>query len=145
MNEKKLTNRQLKVIRDLFETSYDVELVLQKNNIRPATLDKWMASEDFLQHFDKLIRAGHVESRVIIAKYSTVAAAKLLSLIDSKNPETSRKACIDLINAHNRIVSEIPNEPETNETETGSEADNKILEKLSPETIGRVLQTLSEN
>jgi hypothetical protein len=72
-------------------------------------------------------------------KYAAVAAAKLVQLTESDNPETARKACLDIIS--------LP-KTETQKKEQSAKAkkgDVKEAEQLSPETASRLLAALAES
>jgi hypothetical protein len=72
---------------------------------------------------------------MIIARYATSAAAKLVELTESQNPETARKACLDIINLLR------PNtEPKSDE-----QAEAEQTPQLSPELAGKLLAALAEN
>jgi hypothetical protein len=81
----------------------------------------------------------NLQSELIITRYKTLAAAKLVHLTDSKKPETARKACLDIINLPNR--SDIPPKQPADEQQTSQPPEH---DELSPETCSRLLAVLAE-
>jgi hypothetical protein len=69
-----------------------------------------------------------------MAKYSCLAAAKLVELTTSEKAETARKACLDII-CQPKIAAE------AEEVEKDS---NKQVEQLSGTTASRLLAVMAE-
>ncbi len=59
--------------------------------------NKWLAEEGFGDELSRRIDSAHRQSELIIARYASVAAAKLVQLTESEKEETARKACLDII------------------------------------------------
>lgn len=97
-NVKMITKKQCEVIDDLFAGVADEQQVLEKNKVSRRVYEKWQTDEFFLREFEFRLQRQHRQSEMIIARYATVAAAKLVQLTESTNPETARKACLDIIN-----------------------------------------------
>ena len=95
---KGITRKQLAVIEDLFAGELDEQQVFEKHRINKRVYDKWLTEENFAGEFDRRVKSAHRQSELIIARFATVAAAKLVQLTESTNPETARKACLDVIN-----------------------------------------------
>ena len=96
---KKLSKRQLAVLDDLFSDSgLSAEQVLQKHNVSQNLYSKWLSDKSYIAEMDSRIQLLDRNSRLLIAKYASVAAAKLIALTDSENQETARRACLDIIN-----------------------------------------------
>jgi len=77
-------------------------------------------------------------SEFMLARYARVAVSNLVRLTDCKQPETARKACIDIITMRtNRLVG-TPVVQGDNPTAV-SESPN-----LSPVTAGKLLAVLAE-
>ena len=70
-----------------------------------------------------------------MAKYSCLAAAKLVELTTSEKAETARKACLDIIICQPKIAAE------AEEIEKDS---NKQVELLSGTTASRLLAAMAE-
>ena len=92
-----LSKRQLAVIEDLFGGSMEEPRVLEKHNVSTRLYRKWLADELFADELRFRIESAKRTGELIIARYTPVAAAKLVGLIDSDKAETVRKACIDII------------------------------------------------
>ncbi|MGD1042850.1 MAG: hypothetical protein ABR913_07255 [Sedimentisphaerales bacterium] len=90
--------KQLSVIDDLFAGELDEQQVFEKHKINKRVYDKWLTEENFAGEFDRRIKSAHRHGELIIARFANVAAAKLVQLTESENQETSRKACLDVIN-----------------------------------------------
>jgi len=132
-NGKMLTKKQRAVIEDLFTGGADEQHVLDRHKIGRRVYEKWQADEVFQRAFDIRLQKERRQSEVIIARYATVAAMKLVQLTDSQNPETARKACLDIINLLG------PSE------ERPSEDPAEKTPDLSPELTSRLLTVLAEN
>jgi len=133
-NAKKLTRRQRAVIEDLFTAEMDELEVLEKHDVKPALYSRWLADERFVEQFDRRLDQAYRSGRLTLARYASVAAAKLVALTDCKKEETARKACLDIITldspaARAAIATEDPTE--TSATE------------LPPETAARLLAALA--
>ncbi|MCX5633416.1 MAG: hypothetical protein NTW93_07070 [Phycisphaerae bacterium] len=85
-----LTKKQLEIIDDLFESGGDETSVLQKHNIPRKVWAKWLADKDFADEIAARVEASKRQSRIILSKYLSVAAVKLVQLCNSENQETSR-------------------------------------------------------
>ena len=92
----KLTPRQLAVIDGLFAGD-DEQAILDKYRVSRRLYNKWLADSNFTGEFDRRIDRAFRQSSILIARYAPLAAAKLVQLTDSKNPETARKACLDIL------------------------------------------------
>jgi hypothetical protein len=97
-NTKGITRKQLSVIEDLFAGELEEQQVFEKHRINKRVYDKWLTEENFAGEFDRRIKSAHRRGELIIARFANVAAAKLVQLTESENQETSRKACLDVIN-----------------------------------------------
>jgi len=95
--ENKLTPKQHRLIDDLFDPSLDTAQALAKNNISTRLYNKWLADETFAAEFDRRISWLNRHSDALIAKFTSLAAARLIELVNSDKPETARKACIDML------------------------------------------------
>jgi len=141
MTKKKLRKEQLAIIDDLFNSGFDEQAVLEKHKIRRNTYNKWLFDELFRAEFSRRIAAAELQSRALIAKYSLVAAAKLVQLTESQNPETARRACLDIISSSKTAVQK---------TEKYHKSQKKVQNKpaqaehLQPQLAGRLLAALAE-
>jgi hypothetical protein len=129
----KLTARQLAVIDDLFAGELNEQQVFEKRRINKRVYDKWLTEENFAGEFDRRVKSAHRQSELIIARFATVAAAKLVQLTESTNPETARKACLDVINYLRQNNQSLPAE----------QTENEQPSDLPPELASRLLAALA--
>ena len=135
---KSLSTRQLAVIDDLFSGELDEQSVLERHKISRNVYNKWLADEDFEAEFKRRISRARLQSEALIAKYSLVAAAKLVQLTESESQETARKACLDIISLP-KVAAKKAEQRATLEN-----IDEKPLERLSDETASKILAALAE-
>ena len=137
-NAKQLSKRQLAVIDDIFIGELDEQAVLDKHKIRRNTYNRWQADELFVDEFNRRIASAHRRSAALIARYATLAAAKLVQLTESENHQTARKACLDIISppALAAKKTEQPTEPQSTH--------DKQVQQLSPQTASKLLAVLAE-
>lgn len=135
--QKALRKRQLAVISDLFAGELSEEQILDKHGLSRKVYNKWMADEAFRAEFAKRIEMLKLQGGLIIARYASLAAAKLVNLTESKSEETARKACLDIISLPNKCKAvkavkkkEVADEAES---EISQEAASKILAILADE------------
>ena len=93
-----LTRKQFLAINDLFEAGGDEAAVLEKHKIKLAVWLKWQKDKDFNDEIARRMAALEMQGQILIAKYRPHAIAQLVQLCNSENNETSRKACIDMLN-----------------------------------------------
>jgi hypothetical protein len=96
-NVKMITKKQRAVIEDLFAGEANEQQVLDRHKVSQKVYEKWQTDEFFLREFDLRLKRQRRLSEMIIARYATFAAAKLVQLTESANQETARKACLDII------------------------------------------------
>ena len=131
-----LSGKQRAVIDDLFEGQFDEQTVLERHNVSRSVYNRWQADARFVGEFERRLAALDRQSRLIIARYATVAAAKLVELTDSDNPETARKACLDIIS--------MPKAGEKRTEEPDEPVPSGTGQQLSDETAGRLLAALAQ-
>ncbi len=129
---KNLTRRQRAVIEDLFTAEMDERDVLDKHNVSQALYNRWLANERFAEHFERRIAQAYHSGRIILARYASLAASKLVALTDCEKEETARKACLDIISLDNLAAASA--------TEAQTDA---IRTDLPPETVSRILAALA--
>jgi len=137
----KLSKRQLAVIEDLFDGEIEEQAVLDKYRVSRRLYNKWLADSNFAGEFDRRIDAAYRQSAVLIARYAPLAAAKLVQLTDSKNQETARKACLDIISMHASREARDDGRGTKDETEP---AESPPQSELSDQTASQLLATLAE-
>lgn len=134
---KTLTKRQLAVIEDLFAGDLEEPAVLARHNVKPALYDRWLSDERFVEAFERRLARSYRHSQVILARYASVAASKLVALTACEKEETARKACLDII-----AMPEPSGRRAPGKTPQTQQAPSEVT--LSPETTGRILAALAE-
>ena len=131
---KYLSQKQLTVLDDLFNSDLDEQGVLDKHKVRRSTYERWLAGKLFAERFKRYVNGLQRRSELLMAKYSCLAAAKLVELTTSDKAETARKACLDII-CQPKIAAE---------AEKVEKDSNKQAELLSGTTASRLLAALAE-
>ena len=135
---KSLTKRQLDVIEDLLAGETDEPAVLDKHNIKPALYGRWLTDQRFVDALERRIARSYRAGQVILARYATLAASKLVALTECKKEETARKACLDIINMQSTVQA-------TPSTDTTATPEKPKELNLTPETASRLLAVLAED
>jgi hypothetical protein len=131
---KYLSQKQLTVLDDLFNSDLDEQGVLDKHKVRRSTYERWLAEELFAERFNRYVNSVRRRGELLMAKYSCLAAAKLVELTTSEKAETARKACLDII-CQPKIAAE---------AEKVEKDSNKQVELLSGTTASRLLAAMAE-
>jgi hypothetical protein len=134
----KLTRRQQAVIDDLFNGELDEQAVLQKHNVTHALYNRWLADERFAEQFERRITQAYRSGRIVLARYATAAAVKLIELTDCKKEETARKACLDI------ITLDCPTQGNVGPTTPAAVEATPSDSELPPETASRILAALAQ-
>lgn len=135
---KYLSQRQLTVLDDLFNSDLDEQAVLDKHKVRRSTYDRWLADKLFAERFKQYVNGLKRRSELLMAKYSCLAAAKLVELTASDKAETARKACLDIISVP-KIADSRDERPDKAPKESSQQ-----VEQLSDATASRLLTALAE-
>jgi len=141
---KQLSDRQTAVLEDLFDSDLDEQGVLAKHRVRQSTYDKWLTEKPFAEQFSRYVTRARRRSELLMAKYSCLAAAKLVELTTSKKGETARKACLDIIN---QPKAEAKKNDKQGAADEGCESGVEIQQSniaFSPETASKLLAVLAE-
>jgi len=133
--KKQLSKKQLAVIEEMFSEQFDEQQVLDKHKVSRNVYNKWLADSAFTDEFDRRTASARRQGELIIAKYASLAAAKLVQLTESKSQETARKACLDIISLPSAKKPQGPSE-----TEQAGEQQPQ----LSDETVSKLLAVLAE-
>jgi hypothetical protein len=136
--QKYLAQRQLTVLDDLFNSDLDEQGVLDKHKVRRSTYDRWLADELFAERFKQYVNGLKRRSELLMAKYSCLAAAKLVELTTSDKAETARRACLDIISAP-KITANRDEQPDKTQ-----KVSSQQVEPLSDETASRLLAAMAE-
>jgi hypothetical protein len=135
--EKQLSKRQLAVLDDLFGGELDEQAVLDKHQVSRSLYDRWLADSLFAEQLERRIAGLHRQSRLIIARYAPLAAAKLVELTGSDSQETARKACLDIIS--------LPMTAQATGSGKSQPADMQEPPQLSEQAASRLLAALAED
>lgn len=130
-----LSKKQLGVIDGLF-AGEDEQMVLGRFKVSRGVFNNWHGSEEFCVEFGRRLSALNRQSELIITRYASFAAAKLVELTESENHETSRKACLDIITL-SRQSGAVEKESEVVRPE------GRFAEQLSAEKASMVLAALA--
>jgi len=135
---KYLSQRQLAILDDLFNSDLDEQTVLDKHKVRRNTYDKWLEDKLFAERFKQYVNGLKRRSELLMAKYSCLAAAKLVELTASGKDETARKACLDIISLP-KVGAKEAEQPD----KTKKDSENPA-EQLPEATASRLLAALAE-
>ena len=136
-----LSQKQLDVLDDLFNSELDEQGVLDKHRVRRSTYEKWVTDELFAERFERYADSARRRGELLLARYSYLAAAKLVELTAKGRGETVRRACLNII-CQSKVSAEREKARKGGasvEAEGGGEE-----EELSPETASRLLAALAE-
>jgi hypothetical protein len=142
--QKQLTKRQLAVIEDLFSGELNEQGVLDKHKISRNIYNKWQTDESFAGEFARRIDGACRQGQLIIARYASLAAAKLVALTESENQETARKACLDIISLPKWPAKEGGQGGKTSSPDPGGGSET-AGRQLSAETAGKLLAALAKS
>ncbi len=136
--QKHLTRRQLAVVADLFEGRMDETEILARHKVSTRLYRAWLDDELFEDELKFRIDSARRSGELIIARYTPVAAAKLIGLIDSDKDETVRRACLDIMSAARERIESGPVDPAA-QNAGDSRAD------LPPALASKLLAVLAEH
>lgn len=133
---KKLHKKQLDVIEDLFNVDLLEQEVLDKHSISRNLYNKWLADAGFIEQLDRRIADSYRRSALMLARQAPLAVSRLVGLTGSKQQETARKACLDIIQSDTGL----------RERQQGQQTRSSVPESeiLSEQTAGRLLAVLAE-
>jgi hypothetical protein len=139
-NRKRLTKRQRAVLDDMFDGELDEQAILAKHKLKAQKFARWLTEGPFAKQFDRRLESARRQCELILARYAPLAAGKLVQLTESKNEETARKTCLDIIS------NELVRSRENRETQTQREElePPPAEPQLSDETCSKLLAVLAE-
>jgi hypothetical protein len=135
---KPLSARQLAVIDDLFEDDPNEPQILENHNISRRLYDRWLADESFSDYLDKRKAWEHRRNKIKLVKSERQAISNLLDLTKSKQSETARKACLDIITMGSSLSAGTDTKQDKNPKPTPESLN------LPPEAAGKLLAALAE-
>jgi hypothetical protein len=133
--DKRTLDRQLAVIADFFSGDLSQADILTKHRVSEQTYRAWQFDTDFTEEIERRIAAAHRESAALIARFSTVAATRLIELTQSPKEEIARRACLDIM-ALGR-----PGPPRPPRVSPGAHSEGSAI---SPEAASKMLAALAE-
>jgi hypothetical protein len=98
---KTVKSRALQVIDDMIRGETE-EVALEKHNVKQEVLDRLLNNPEFAIVISNRIGFSIIRLKLLIAQYAQAATAKLIDLTQCEKEETSRKACLDIINLASR-------------------------------------------
>ena len=93
-----LTEQQKGVLEDLFFSTLTVQEVMEKWKASRYEYCKWHLEESFAREFNRMLELLRLESKLVLARYSSQIAVKMVSLAMEEDSEIARQACMDVIN-----------------------------------------------
>jgi len=133
--QKRLSKRQLAVIDELFAGGMDEAEVLQRYKVSTQLYREWLADQLFADELNFRFESARRAGELIIARYTPVAAVKLVGLIDSDKDETVRRACLDIMAAGRQ----------TDTATTDSCESNEYRPDIPPALATKLLEVLAEH
>jgi hypothetical protein len=97
-NSQMLNEQQLDVLNDLFFTDFDIGEILEKHKAEHLAYCQWFMEEAFVLEFRRLLELKRLESKLILARYSSGIAKRMIGLAMSEDEQVARQACMDVIN-----------------------------------------------
>jgi len=110
----RLTKKQFQLI-NLLAQGTDFDEAAVQSDIALSTLRKWLNSETFRSELAFRQDTARRQSELLLSRFATTAASKLIALLESEKEETVRKACLDILNLTSKqtenISRHIPSKP----------------------------------
>lgn len=105
LRRKRLSKKQLAFIKELVFTDIPVENILDNNQIRRRTLDRWLTKPIFIKELQMNFRFYNLQTQIELAR-STPRAIVNLTLIKNRTMkfEELRKACNDILRYQNHCA-----------------------------------------
>jgi hypothetical protein len=138
---KKLSKKQLSVIKDMFTGELDEQAVLEKHKVSRNVYNRWLAEGLFTFEFDRRIISARRQSAALIAGYGPLAVAKLVQLTESEKEEIARKACLDIISLPALLDKKMTH---PRQDHAGNPVSSGRAQQLSDATASRLLEALAD-
>jgi 3-deoxy-D-manno-octulosonic-acid transferase len=136
---KQLNKRQSAVIEDMFAGDLDNQAILEKHRVSPKTFNRWLGDDEFMAELSRRLEWLNLQGELVVARYKSLAAARLVQLTESEKEETARKACLDIISLP-KLADNRAEQP----TEVTPAPSQQQEQMLSPEACSRLLAVLAE-
>jgi hypothetical protein len=136
--QNKLTRRKFALIEDLFASETGEREILDKHKVGRRIYSRWLGDEQFCEQLNQLVVGAYRQSAFLIARNARSAAVTLVQLTNSENPETARKACLDILTmklSTNLAPSSTAPDDKTKEpTPVSSQAASRLLADWAQES-----------
>ncbi len=130
--KKNITLKQKIILDELFN-GVDEQTAAAKHKITMQTYRRWLGQSEFISELQYRIESAHRQSRILLARYRPLAAAKLIELMNNGEGETLRKACLDILSL-----------PEKTNREQNNSNDNAVM-KISNKKASQILRILAQD
>lgn len=121
----RITHRQNQVLHALAEGQTASE-ICRKMGVKPGNLKRWMKTDIFRAELAGRIEASRQMGNVLLTRCMPEAAVKLAGLMEAENPETARKACVDVL----KLQTLLTHRQMRHREKKPSEIDSKLAERL---------------
>ena len=102
-----------------------------------------IAKEPFAREFNRMLEILRLESKLVLARYSSQIAVKMVSLAMEEDSEIARQACMDVIN-HPDFKTAVINHPDFKDSIADAKPDKKEEPcPLPPEMASKWLDDLA--
>jgi len=100
MANRSIQGRMMGFVEDLFDDKCpeDIPELLEKWKVSRNEFGYWLKDKRFIEEIKIRLRWRKRNGEIFLAKYSIAAAARLVNLTNSRNTETARRACVDVLN-----------------------------------------------
>jgi hypothetical protein len=132
-----LSDQQKGVLDDLFSGTMSVKEVLEKRQVDRTEYSRWLEDDLFVLEFNRMLELLHLESRLVLARYSSQIAARMISLAMEEDSEISRQACMGVINHPHFKADKIDQQKEKKKED--------LTTQLPPEVASKLLTALTED
>ncbi len=134
-----LSVKQKKVVDELFEGITEDELFSKALMTRSLFLT-WLSQKDFIDALQSRVAVAAVRSQMMIARQSPLAVERLVALTKNENPETARKACLDILELSAKCSGEPsglarPTDPQKGQPRMTTEQASRILAALAEKDV----------
>ena len=117
-----LTRKQREVAAAVYEGRLSENELAERFGITVKQLRKLSQGQEFKQELARLCEAAERETRLIINRYGPIAAAKLVTLLDSEKDDTARRTALDMID---RCLNTQTTNDDRNESDAGGISDEQ--------------------
>ena len=100
MSERSIQGRMMGFVQDLFDedSTATIKQLFEKWKVSGQEFGYWLRDKRFMHELVIRLKWARRENEIFMARYVKTAAAKLIILTESRNSETARRACLDILN-----------------------------------------------